>query len=81
LREAHKRAEAYGITNLPAVREWFEQTLDQQLDLDQTLDIAWAILSKASGEVHNVDGYLRRVTFDDPVAVKLAASHKVGGSP
>lgn len=80
VREAHKRAARFGVTNLPAVRDWFEQILERQIDLDETLDVAWAILSKASGEVHNVDGYLRRVTLDDPIAVKAAALEQVGGS-
>ena len=79
-REAYKRAARFGMTNLPAVREWFEDVLERQLDLDETLDIASTILSKAAGEVHNVDGYLRRVTLDDPIAVKSAALEKVGGS-
>ncbi len=80
VREAHKRAARFGVDNLPAVREWFENILDRQLDLDEALDIASTILSKASGEVFNVDGYLRRVTLDDPIAVKSAALEKVGGS-
>jgi hypothetical protein len=78
--EAFKRAARFGVKNLPAVREWFEDILERQLDLDETLDIAWEILSKAAGEVFNVDGYLRRVTLDDPLAVKSAALEKVGGS-